>query len=381
MGMIRNNLCAGMFASLLPFVVFSMPFFEEKAPRSFADPIPLVRSQNPVAPTWLPEIVGIPDSFEVTLLTQHMLDVMLEEKDAQCMSISPNLRMMIFQHFVIYQHMLNAQQIYLDEDVAHQWAHVLAMILKESSGDSANITDMCGYSISTNQAKTSLKQWQRIVGLTHQKRIDFNYQTNFGLTQTSSDRLMDAFRLSKDQQYDTAFLEGKESAESPGMKILNTAIAIRRLIWFYQGFAQGRLFEAQYPLGPQDINKPEYQPRYKEGINRALLYCGTHFMFDDSLLKEASGEDSLSLQDAMASIAFCSLGNQHAGFGNNQVDELCFASWVTLCPALNVDIATLSPLSYFATRNQKPVCEDTFKRLLNKPPAKLLNPAPAGVSK
>lgn len=367
MKIIKQYITVVTLVFLVPLMASAVPYFEDKAPPSLADRIPLTRSQDPVDPAWLPEIIGLPSGFQVTSLTQHMIDVMMQETDSRCTSISQNLRMMIFQHFVVYQHMLNAQAIYLDEEIAHQWAHVLAMILKESSGDSANITDMCGYSISTDQAKTNLKQWREIVNLSHQKRIDLNYQTNFGLTQTSADRLMDAFRLSKDQQYDTEFLEGNTSAASSKNKVLNTAIAIRRLIWFYQGFAQGRIEEDQGRLDPQQINDPQFAPRYKTGLERALLYCGTHYMFDEAALKN-KGDQSLTLENAMASIAFCSLGNQHTGFGNNQVDELCFAAWVTLCPALNVDIATLSPLSYFATRNQKPVCEDTFKRLINKKP-------------
>lgn len=337
------------------------PYFELKAPSSFADSILLTRSNDPENRSWLPNLTGLPNRYQVALLTQHMIDVMMKEKDSKCTSISLNLRMMFFQHFLIYQHMINAQDIYFDKQVAHQWAHVLGMTLKESSGDSSSITDMCGYSISTDDSKTNLQQWRQILTLSSQSHVELNFQTNFGLTQTSSDRLIDAFRLTQDQKYDTSFLEGTVGSSKHGKPVLNTAIAIRRLIWFYQGFAEGRIVESQGYLNPQEINNPQFSERYNTGLNLALLYCGTRFMF---------GEEPLSnLLNAMASIAYCKLGNQQTGYGANQVDEQCFAEWVTLCPALNIDIATLTPLSYFATRDQEPVCEDTFNRLINKKPS------------
>ncbi len=202
----------------------------------------------------------------------------------------------------------------------------------------------------------------------HQKgRIQLNYQTNFGLTQTSSDRLFDAFHLSKNQKYDTVFLEGGKGAETPRKLNLNTAIAIRRLIWFYQDFAQGRISESEERIRQKDINKPEFAARYHNGLDMAILYCGTDFMFRGKSLE--SGEEKTSkLQHAMASIAYCRLGNKQTGYGKNEVDEKCFAEWVTLCPALNVDIATLTPLSYFATQAQLPVCKGTFQRLMNEKP-------------
>ena len=82
------------------------------------------------------------------------------------------------------------------------------------------------------------------------------------------------------------------------------------------------------------------------------------------------GENDLAR--AMGSIAYCKFGNSQTGYGMNEFDEKCFAEWVTLCPALNVDIAALTPLSYFATRNVSPVCEDMFNQLLIKQPEKTL---------
>ncbi len=361
--MIRQSMTLVMLVFLTPLVALATsPYFDDNAPPSFADHLHLSPSMDHVDHGWLPELTGLPDKDQVTRLTQHMMNIMKEDKDPRCTSINVHLREMIFQHFLIYQHMVNAQDVYFDDRTAHQWAHVLAMILKESSGDSTNVTDMSGDTLATNRSKTNLEQWKQILNLSNQSRIQLNYQTNFGLTQTSADRLIDAFHLAKDQRYDTVFLEGKDGAATPGKARLNTAIAIRRLIWVYQDFSQGRVMESEGRIPFQYINKPPFHEKYKTGLKMALLYCGTGFMFRC----KGDGCKMSKLLKAMASIAYCKLGNQQAGYGVNEVDETCFAEWVTLCPALNIDIATLTPLSYFATRDQLPVCESTFKQLINK---------------
>lgn len=352
-----------------PLMAFTMPYFEEKAPAptSLANHIHLIRPKGPVDSNWLPVLTGLPDYHQVSSLTQHTIDVMIKERDIRCTSISFNLRMMIFQHFVIYQQMVNAQNVYFDDQIAHQWAHVLAMVLKESSGDTSNITDMGGYSISTDDSKSNLQEWRQILKLSRRSRVELNYQTNFGLVQTSADRLLDAFRLTKEQKEDIAFLEGEEGASMPDKLVLNTAVAIRRLVLFYQGFAKGRILDSDMPFNKEDISIP-YPEGYKKALNMALLYCGTRLMF------QADDNNASKLQDAMASIAYCNLGNQKLGSDLSKMDLQCFAQWVTLCPALNIDIATLTPLNYFATKGQQPVCEDTFKRLIIKQPDSIITP-------
>lgn len=148
---------------------------------------------------------------------------------------------------------------------------------------------------------------------------------------------------------------------------MNSAIAIRRLIWVYQGFAQGRLTQNDECIHEEDIYKPEFHERYQTGLKMALLYCGTKFMYrvDD---QDVWANQNSAFEMAMASIAYCKLGNSKTGYGRDEMDERCFAKWVTLCPALNVNIALLTPLSYFQTRKIKPMCIATFNRLLNKDP-------------
>lgn len=362
MHMMKKVIKLGVVIVLVLFIASATSKFEIQALPSLADHIHLTHSKDPIDGGWLPDLNGLPHQTHIALLTKRVKEIMLKDKDKACNAIDLQLRMMVFQHFVIYQQIANAQHIYFDEKIAKQWAHVLAMILKESSGDSTNITDMKGHSLTTYMANTDLEHWKKILHLTTSAFIQFNAQTNFGLTQTSSDRLFVAFTLAKSQRYNTAFLEGREGAATPRKIGLNTAIAIRRLIWFYQDFAQGRIHQSETRIPEKDIHQPQYTARYRLGLKMALLYCGTPFMF-----REGSQEMS-KLEDAMASIAYCKFGNAQTGYGMNEFDEKCFAEWVTLCPALNVDIATLTPLSYFATRDVKPVCEDTFKALIVKDP-------------
>lgn len=339
----------------------SPTYFEEKAPPSLADHLQLSRPPDGKTGGWLPNLTGLPSPDQVIRI-QQSVESLKKDPDSRCNAIDWNLRKLIYQHFLVYQQMAMAQNIRLDKKVAQDWAHILAMILKESSGDSTSVTDMKGESISTYKPKTNLQKWEQISSLTPQSHIPLNYQTNFGLTQMSSDRLFNAFHLAKEQSYDTSFLEGRPGATSD-KPILNTAIAIRRLIWLYQGAAQGRVVETELPIAQADINKPGFSEQYQKGLKLALLYCGTNFMFSEG---ENSNDQSAEskLQKAMASIAYCKLGNPQVGYGMNEMEEQCFAKWVTLCPALNIDIAALTPLKYFATRGEQPVCEDTFNKLI-----------------
>ncbi len=319
-----------------------------------------------VSSDWLPNIIGLPDEEQIESLTLNVSYVMAEEQDKECNKIDYNLRMVVFQNFVIYQHMFNAQDHYIVEEKLLKYAHVLGMVLAESSGDPTNVTDMTGRSISTYGAKTNLLRWQNLLEHTLQKGIKFNSQTNFGLTQLSADRLFVAFKLAQGY-HGKDFLEGKYGEATPNKKVLNTASAIRRLIWFYQDIAQGRLTQDDEPILQENIDKNEFNERYQKGLKMALLYCGTRLLFDKKGYNDWDNQN-LNFEKAMASIAYCKLGNKQTGYGKNEIDQQCFAQWVTLCPALNLSIAFVTPVSYFQTRGYKPACVGTFMRLLNKKP-------------
>lgn len=340
------------------------PIFGSDASQSVASQSQLPEAKELVDSDWLPDIVGLPDEEQVESLTRHVIDVMAEEQDKECNAIDYNLRMVVFQNFVIYQHMANAQNFYFKEKIVQKYAHVLAMILKESSGDPTNVTDMTGRSISTSRPNTNLQRWTDLLKSTMQRGIKFNYQTNFGLTQLSVDRLFVAFKLAHGKQHGRDFLEGKYGNATPDRVTLDTAIAIRRLIWFYQDFAQGRLTQEDGLIPQEDIYKTEFNERYQTGLKLALLYCGTRFLYNVDKQYILINDDS-TFENAMASIAYCKLGNSKTGYGKYELDEQCFVEWVTLCPALNINIALLTPLSYFQTRGNKPVCVGIFKRLVN----------------
>ncbi|HBD7059520.1 TPA: hypothetical protein ACUNL2_002518 [Legionella pneumophila] len=359
------NGVACVFLSLLAALTY--PLFAEDNRQFVTGQSQLSAVQDPAESSWLPDIIGLPNEEQVESLTRHVAEVMTEEEDKNCTAIDYNLRMLVFQNFVIYQHMANAQHHYFKEKMVLKYAHVLAMILKESSGDPTNVTDMNGRSISTSKPGTNLQRWSNLLKLTMQNGIKFNYQTNFGLTQLSADRLFVAFKLANGASHSKDFLEGKNGDETPNRVDMDSAIAIRRLIWFYQDIAQGRLKQKDECINEEDIYKPEFNERYQAGLRMALLYCGTKFLFRVDNEPVWVNENS-TFEKAMASIAYCKLGNSKTGYGADEMDEQCFAEWVTLCPALNVNIALLTPLSYFQTRKNKPVCTDTFNRLLNKEP-------------
>lgn len=334
---------------------FAAPQLGE-VPPTLADYLRPIPSTNPGDTGWVADLTGLPDKDQVEQLTQHVIEVMNEDSDKECTSIDSNLRLLVFQNFVIYQHMANAQNLYLDEQTAGKWGHLLAMILKESSGDSTNVTDMSGKSLKSKS--NDLQHWR---DLFLQSKVKLNPETNFGLTQLSADRLFNVFQLTKSQAIDLSFLEGKEGYLTPNKIKLNTAIATRRLIWFYQDFAEGRIAQSDWRIPEKDITDPKFSAQYQNAIKMALLYCGTRFMFHEE-------PDVAKLENAMSEIAYCKLGNPQNGFGVNELDEKCFAQWVTLCPALNIDIATITPLHYFATRNLTAVCKDTFNKLIVKSP-------------
>ena len=301
---------------------------------------------------WLADLRDIPSIEEIEMLSKRVDEAMAKEKDKRCLAINPRLRKMIFLHFAIYQSVVNHRSIYLNEKNVYHWAHVFGMLLKESSGDSSSVTAMTGRSYTTYQAKTDLNRWRKIAKMSKNDPIPLNYQTNFGLTQLSVDRLFVALRFAKDP----AYLKGQDKHD------LNTAIAIRRLIWFYQDFAQGRLSQSEDRIREKNTESPEDATRFAFGLSTALIMCGTNYMFYEGYHDKATGVASLT--NAMASIAYCKLGNKKSGYGESELNEKCFAEWVTLCPTLNFDIAMLTPLKYFATRNAAPVCEGTFKALL-----------------
>lgn len=348
--MIKLAFTAMVLSSFIVPTVFSASQHE------VADHIASPKEKEPKDKGWLADLSHLPSREEIEKLSKHIDEVMQHEKHESCTSINPRLRKMIFLHFAIYQYMVNKRDIYLEEKDVYHWAHVFGMLLKESSGDTTNVTSMTGRSYSSYEAKSDLERWGKITELSKNEKIPLNYQTNFGLTQLSVDRLYVAFKFAQNPTY----LKGRKKTD------LNTATAIRKLIWFYQDFAQGRLKQADDRIHQHEQGNPEYSSRLSFGVSTALQLCGTNYMFYEGYHEKEKGASDLT--QAMTSIAYCKLGNSQKGYGANEMDAKCFAAWVTLCPTLNFDIAMLTPLKYFSTRNASPVCEETFKALLIKKP-------------
>jgi len=353
--MIKLLFTAMMLSCFVVPTAFSASHHEEKPQLSLVDHIPLSKAISPKKKGWLADLSDIPSEEDIERISKHVDEIMQHETNKKCASINPRLRKMIFLHFALYQYMTNKRSIYLNDKNVYHWAHVFGMLLKESSGDTTSITSMTGRSYSTYEAKSDLERWGKIAKLSKHGKIPLNYQTNFGLTQLSIDRLFVALQLARDP----AYFKGRKLE-------LNTAIAVRRLIWFYQDFAQGRLIQDHDRIHHHEHDNPEYSIRLTLGAQKALLVCGTKYMFSEGYHEKDRGEAELT--DAMKSIAYCKLGSSTTGYGRNEINGKCFAEWVTLCPMLNFDIAMLTPLRYFATRNASPVCEGTFKSLLNKKP-------------
>jgi len=145
---------------------------------------------------------------------------------------------------------------------------------------------------------------------------------------------------------------------------LNTAILTRRLIRFYQDISQGRLRQDETVIPQDSIDEEAFYERHQKGLKLALSYCGTELFFHETPLHHDE-EKAFTFENAMASIAYCSL---HPSKKEPGKKESCFIEWITLCPALNFNIALITPLSYFQTRHAKPVCYNTFKRLIKPKP-------------
>lgn len=299
---------------------------------------------------WLADLSVLPSIERIEKMSEHVDAVMQNDKSPKCTAINPRLRKMIFLHFVTYQYMANKKGIYIPKKAIKHWAHTFGILLKESSGDTTNVTSMQGKTFTTYQAKSDLSRWRKIFSLSEKSNIHLNSQTNFGLTQLSADRLFIALDFSIKPLY----------LRRRNIKI-NTAIAIRRLLWFYQDFAQGRLMHTQDRIHSSESSSPEYASRLQTGVSIALLLCGTNYMFHEGYAENL--EEQAELARAMSSIAYCHIGDNKIGFGKTEENQKCFAKWVTLCPTLSFDIAMLTPSSYFATRDAKPVCAETFEAL------------------
>lgn len=318
-------------------------------------PLVAIPVQDEEPPEGLADIEGLPQVPSAPASVADEIRAAPGGDEAGCKDKVPApLRAMVFRHYQNFQEMQNRQGVFFPEKAAVRASQLLGMVPKESAGDSTNVTDMTGKEVGTYQAQTTLDRWNTL--FKHDK-IKYNKQTNWGLAQMSMDRLVVGFKV--DTKLDD-FLPGDDTSAT-------SAQNVRRLLDFYQDFAQGRLEQHDRPITEKELADPKAPPAMKErarkGLQKALWHCGTRFLFKEGQQGEAGAK---ALEQAMASIAYCDAGQAKPDL-NSDAQMKCFARWVTLCPALNLDIAILTPDSYFATRHAAPLCQATFRKLTKKP--------------
>lgn len=313
-------------------------------------------SQQAFADEVLPNITGMPQQpvGPAAPTVQTEIAAAPGNDEASCKKVDANLRAMAFRHFENFQEMQNVQGKYFSERAAQRASHLLGMVPKESAGETTNVTDMSGREFANYKSVSSLDRWNRMFS----QRLTYNKQTNYGLAQQSMDRLVACFKVKSPLD---DFLGLPDDACS--------GADVRKALAVYQGFAQGRLKQGDRAIPSKDRRDPnaseDMKKRREAGLDAALWHCGTRFMFEEGKQGE---EGQKKLRQAMDSIADCDTGSLAPNMASEEQAK-CFAKWVTLCPALNVDIAMLSPDSYFQTRNAPPLCENTFAKLTKTRPA------------
>jgi hypothetical protein len=296
--------------------------------------------EGPAAPTTADEVRNAPGG---------------DEPDCKS-KVDPALRAMVFKHYSNFQDMQLAQGQPLPPNAPDKCAHLLGMVMKESAGDSTDVTDMKSHEVGTYRAMSDLTRWNALFS---HGNLTYDKQTNYGLAQQSMDRLLAPSGVSGTIGNLVSKLTGSSGQ------------GVAKLLSFYQSTAQGRVSENDNPIpqkDAQDPNAPQaVKDRARAGLKAAVWHCGSRFLFKEGY---AGADGEKQLEDAMASIAYCDIGAKNPN-PKNQDQAKCFARWVTLCPALNLDIAILTPDSYFATNKAPPLCGQTFKKLTKTPaPAK-----------
>jgi hypothetical protein len=323
---------------------------------ALAAPSAFAAAPEPAVPPSFPNLEGLPQApDENAPNTESEVHNAPGADEANCKTVDPALRAMVFRHYQNLQEMQNTQGHFFPDNSPAKAAHLLGMVPKESSGDPTNTTDMNGKEFATYKAISNLPRWK---SLFDQKMI-YNKQTNYGLAQMSMDRMLAGNTVATDLD---DFL-GAVAHPTAGLDV-------RRILTVYQEMAQGRLTQDDAPISQKALQDPhataELKAQAQMGLSAALWHCGTRFLYKEGY----TGEDGQkALEAAMSSIAYCDFGKDKPD-PNSRSQAQCFARWVTLCPALNLDVAILTPDSYFATHRAAPLCQATFQKLTKKRPSK-----------
>lgn len=212
---------------------------------------------------------------------------------------TPELRKLMRDFYLIKR-----SQFKDSTEITKKLSKLMAMMVKESSGNTCSVSDMKGrgsyqsYSrfFKKNNSKGVLSRSHKVDlnlcrELMNLSEIKIDKQTNFGLAQISADRYV---------------MDSRGGDELRG---------------FFSFVA-------------------------KRTSDEILMYCQSKQLFSDS-------SDDLKKH-------FETKKNCTPGIRNS--DEIkCIGNWLTHCPTLNLEIALAQPMSYFETKSARPICHDLFK--------------------
>jgi hypothetical protein len=226
----------------------------------------------------------------------------VENEDSNCKKVPASLRNLYYSHF---EKLAEGKDIQFRNDLAKRMAKLLGKTLKESSGNSASVTDMkmrgssnsvrvfftenSKYNVeSSGHLKISLEGRRTLL---NQSGVTMDKQTNFGLLQMSADRLY----AQKNRD-------------------------------LYESFKEVIL----------------------SGSSKGAAYCGSYHVI--------RGTQS-AIQAELETAASCDEGY------TSKSGILCFGKMMTICPALNIQLGLNAPAAYFATRKAAPKCSAAFSFL------------------
>jgi len=101
-------------------------------------------------------------------------------------------------------------------------------------------------------------------------------------------------------------------------------------------------------------NNRKIYARYKTIASQspmtAMDLCGTAFLYQDA---------PNILRGEIEEAGLCKEGTK------SKAGQLCFAKMVTICPALNFELALSAPAAYFATKNKTPRCASSYRSIFS----------------
>jgi hypothetical protein len=229
--------------------------------------------------------------------------IRVESENNACREIPLSTRQLFYNHFQWHLSGVSAEKRKI---LAHRFAKLIAKAEKESSGNPASVTDM-----GLRGSATSVRAF-------------YNDPHNQRRGSSGFLRISLATR--------------EKLLNNPNVKITHQT-------------NYGLLQQSADRLTRRALNRDIYDFYKKLGISdkrQAYQYCGTEFLY--------AGRQA-ELMSAIKEAASCKEGVK------SREEIKCFGELVTICPALNIDLALIQPAAYFQTRNAAPRCLSVFYEL------------------